>query len=524
MNTVRLNNIENLEADVINNTELEVLEIKNSSIDLPADLGKMQNLKELHLIKNKIEKLPVELLDLDQTFVFCESNQPASIQQASVILFDLQRKVVSKEQAVVFFNLLNENFDRISESDLDIVIEALDYRIEEVRVAALKMIERFSASAETINDKSTVSVIGTPETFAVKDILHRMKKVSVAVQNKLTPKTTHIVICQQPALEGKKLELGKYDLLCEKLFMEWLDSADKQFLVEKNDENKGALDNVSSMIMSGVEEQFEMAMTLMQTHGVSFELLTDLFIFFNKKSDEKLKRKAKAFFKKKAPKEALTYFTENKSRYYGIMEGHVHRSDFYQFLAENPFIDRFKIARIFSHTNYLMQASCLEQRVEFIQNLMEEGTLIIDWDITDELKEALLEIGKINTLVFSHSSYNEQYEWISELDVETLDIYSTGIKPSNEFAKIKNLRSISLPQYYEGFPEVLTQLPKLECIELQQEQFAKIPDSFKNLTNLKKILMYVVSPFDTPISQEVMDEKRALLPEGCKIIEKSHRD
>lgn len=520
MNTIQLKNIQNLDAQIINDKTIEVLEIKNSTISLPESLGSLQHLKELHLINNTIETLPVELLELENTFVFCERNEPASVQKASVILFDLQRKTISKQQASLYFQLLNNETENIGSDQQGLLINALDYKIEEVQNSALKALETVLTTIDTIAEKSFVSVLGTPETFTVEDIRHRMKNVNVGIQNKITAKTTHVVLGRIPSLLDKNIDLNTFQLVSEKEFTKWLDSADEQMLGSKNEDNEDALANVSAMLLGDDNEHIDMALTMMKTHGVSFELLTDLYIFFNKTKDAKLKRKAKTLFKKKAPKELLTYFDENKSSRYGIMEGQEYNSGFYSYLEENPFLDRFKIAKTFSQSNYLDMAKDHDQLVEFVNNLIENDTLEINWNIDEEIEKALLEINKIKTVVFKYTNYSKSYDWITSMDIENLDIYSTSIKINDSFENFKNLKSICVPQYFEGEIDALTKVTSLEYIELQDEQFIKMPDSLRNLTNLKEVKVYNGYRWDNPIPKEQIEAKQALLPEGC-IFEKS---
>ena len=524
MKNIHLDHIKTFDTALVSDPELAVLEVTNSTIAIPAEIGQFKHLKELHLVSNTLNKLPKEILELDQTFLFVEHNEPQTTQQAAVLLFDLQRGKISKRQATVFLDLLQSDLDNVTEGDLPILIDALDYKVEEIRLNALELLDLFLPEVEQVPEKSVVTFLGVPDQFTGEDIKPRLKNVGVSYQTKLTPKTTHVVLCVSPNLTGVTLD-EHIIVTTQDYFMTWLNEADKQLLSEQTEENKEALENVSAMLMGEDAEHIELALTMMKTHGVSHGLLTDLYIFYNKTDNAGLRRKAKTLFKKYAPKVLLNFFKEQQHSYYASMEGFTSNNNFYDFLEKNPVLDKYKIAKTFLKGRYIEMGATLEERVAFIKNLIVDGVLKIEWDVSKKTQAALKAIGTFETVVISSYFYKHDYAWLAELDIEKLDLYDSRIEALDDiknFKNLQNLKAISLASHGGKFPAVLAEIPSLEFIEMEEQQFADMPEAVRNLTNLKTVMLHMISSWDKPISEEVMKEKRALLPDGCQIKEKKY--
>lgn len=519
MKELIINNSTEIESAVFNNTALEKLTVSNSNLPIPKEIGKLTSLKELRLVNNTIASLPVELLDLEGTFVFLENNKPAAIQQVSLLLFDLQWKKITKPQAIVYFNLLQNNIVDIAQNEISIILDALDYKIEEVRLNALKLLNNL-LPLSTIKEKSVVTILGKFTSLSLSDISHRLDNLSISYQTKITSKTSHIILCNEPNLQNKTLDLTTKTVSTENNFLTWLNTADEQFLGKKTEENTDALENVSSMLLGDDPEHVELALQMMKTHGVSKELLTDIFIFFNLRQKNKTHlRRAKSLFKKYAPQELLTFLDENKSQY-GSMQINSSNMNFYNFLLKNPCINRERIAFYLNKKIFYDFAEDSKQKKEALAKLITNE--ILDISKLDHIPEEIQKVKGFKVLVCKRGPLylNHLPEWLGNLSIERLDLYKQETDLPMSFVNFKKLTHLCLPTYLDYFPEVVTKIPSLEVLEMSISQFKKVPEEIKLLTNLKKIFVYREwkDQFNS-----IQKEKAHLFPKGCIVSREDRR-
>ena len=507
-----------IEKAVFNNTSLEKLTIENSTVALPSEIGLLTNLKELKLVDNTITSLPKELFNLDKTFIFFENNKPAPMQEASLLFFDFQWGKITKEQAVIYLFLLQNQTDIITKEDINTILQSLDYRIESVRKNAEKVLNKW-LPITNIKENSVVTFLGQFDVLSLNDIAHRLDNLSIKYQTKITAKTTHVVLCNEPKVNTLKLDFETTIITTEDNFLNWLNKADIQYLTSNNDENEDALENVSEMLLSGNDENIELAIQMMKTHGVSKRLLGDLFIFFNRSSkDQKYFRKAKNLFKKNAPEELLTFLKEKGERHYNTYEIPYWHDDFYSFLKKTDFMDRMQIALALCKEKYYKMSKELKQEKKALLTLIENE--ILDISQLGKIPEKLIEIKGFSTLICRAIYGNvikEFPSWFSDLPIQRLDLYEQTLKLPESFRNFKSLTHLCLPTNLEEFPKVITQIATLEVLEMSMKQFELVPKEMKALGNLRKVMVY--KEWDDNFD-EIKEKKLAFFPTNCSITKK----
>lgn len=517
MKELVIENKDHIEGVVFENTDLEKLTISNCTLSLPKEIALLKGLKQLKLINNKVDSLPIELFDLENTFVFFEKNKPDFIQEAGLIYFDYQWKKISKELASIYLSLLQNDTQNLSKKQLNSVIQALDYRAETVRIGAHTLLSHWFPLEEIPQD-SLVSILGNFTVLTLNDISHRLDGLSISYQTKLTDKTTHVILCNEPAL--KNTDLNKKIISTEHNFLAWLDKADVQFLAQKTDENEDALENVSEMLHSDDPEHIEMALQMMKVHGVSKELLGDLFIFFNGRKNEKFFRKAKNLFKKNAPKDLLDFLSNNTTRYGGVYEIFTGNKEFYDFLKESNSMDAHQIAFALDKKTYYEIAKESKETKEALTKMIEHE--VLDISMLDEIPQEMMNLEGFTTLICQNNGLRLDHfpDWFAQLPIEKLDLYQQQIDLPESFSEFKNLTHICLPTYLETFPSVITKIKTLEVIEMTATQFALVPEEMKQLTQLRKVL--VCREWKDKFDQ-VKEVKKSFFPKDCEITKTERR-
>ncbi|QCE40935.1 hypothetical protein [Psychroserpens sp. NJDZ02] len=511
MKDLIIKNSKAVDCSVFNTVDLEKLTIQASTVAIPSEIGRLTNLKELRLIDNTLTNLPKELFDLDKTFIFFENNKPDAMREIGLLFFDFQWKKITKEQAIIYLFILQNDTDSITKNDISRLYDALDYRIESVRKNAQQLLNKW-LPLKRIEENAVIAILGKFDVLSLNDIAHRLDNVSVNYETKITSKTTHVILCNEPNLDTVKLTESKSIISTEQNFLAWLNKTDVQFLSKKNEENEDALDNVSEMLLSNNSENIELAIQMMKTHGVSKRLLGDLFIFFNRDSNnQKYYRKAKNLFKKNAPKELLTFLGGDHGSNYEIYPCN---EAFYAFLKETQVMDTMQIAFALCKDLYYSMSKELKKGEEALTALIKNG--ILDITPLHKIPEELKELKGFSTLICrNHFNKGSAFPyWFSQLPIARLDLYDQGIDLPENFREFKNLTHLCLPTYLEAFPSVITQIPTLEVLEMSMTQFERVPEEIKALSKLRKIMVF--REWDDKF-EEIKEQKKDFFPTNCNI-------
>ena len=517
MKELVIENKDHIESVVFENSELEKLTISNCVLSLPKEIALLKGLKQLKLINNRIDRLPKELFDLQNTFVFFEKNKPEFIQDAGLIYFDFQWKKISKEQATIYLALLQNETNDLTKEQLNTVLQALDYRVEAVRKGAQSLLSEWFP-LEEIPEGSLVSILGNFNVLSLNDIAHRLDGLSINYQTKLTAKTTHVILCNLPVL--KNADLSQKTIGTEENFLAWLDKADVQFLSKKTDDNVDALENVADMLRGEDPEYIELALQMMKVHGVSKELLGELFIFFNGRKHEKYFRKAKNLFKKNAPVDLIEFLDNNRTRYGGAYEIYSGDKDFYDFLKASNSLDRHQIAFALDKKTYYEIAKETKETKEALAKMINHE--VLDISVLGEIPEEVKTLKGFTTLLCNNRYLRIQEfpDWFHELAIQKLDLYDQDVELPETFAEFKELTDLCLPTYSESFPLVVTKMKTLEVIEMTATQFALVPEEIKQLTKLRKVTVY--REWEDKF-EKIKEEKKSFFPANCQITKKESR-
>ena len=471
MKEITLREINSLPNHIFEQLELEKLIISDSSIIVPKEIEKLVQLKELRFVGNINLVLPIEILKLKKTFILFENNQPEHIQLAGQLIFDYQRNKITESQAILYLQLLQgETIATHLQKEL---ILALEYRIKEIRTAALANLDLLVAEITTIPEKSVLAILGKTESFTLADIAPRLKNLNISYQTKITTKTTHIIIAHEPNL---KTEISSLPIITENVFFNWLNSVDKLFLSEKTDENKQAMENVIDMLNSTDITNVELAFEMMKTNGVSNELLTELLIFCNNSPHKTAIRKAKALFKKYGPKDFIDFLEKRNNRYLNTLEFYSGDESVYEWLIAHKVLDPLRIAFQLNKAIYFKYTSSLE-KFRFLQDRIAND----------------------------------------ELDLSPFNFDATP----HEVGQFTNLKTLKLGKNSKGinreenFPDEILQLTNLENLTINASHFLSLPDSIDKLVKLKNLTVRV--DYYKKVKKTAIELKKSLLPSNCQV-------
>ncbi|MDF2192091.1 BRCT domain-containing protein [Paraflavitalea sp. CAU 1676] len=515
MRTLLLQHTDGLPDDLLKGDDLVKLVVRNSTISLPANIGTQKQLKELHLIDCKVDALPAGLLQLHETFFFFERNEPANVQVAALVLYDHQRKKISREHAELYLDLLKS--DSTADCTDPLLYDALDYRLPAVRSAALARLHNMPVP-DSIAAGSVICIQGKPSAFNISDIKERLNNLQLKLTDKPNASVTHVIVAEEPGWNGKA-PAGK-SILTDQQFYQWLNKADQLFLSNDTEENKDARQNIADMLHSGDASNAELALQMLKTNGVSKALLTDLFLFYHKTQDKGLKRKAKQIFKQHAPEPVVTYLEANAHKHLGTLEVYTHFQSFIEWAESGGYLDVVKIALHNRDYSSLIAYGSLENSRKMMLQLIEDETLDLSEIRIDQFTPGLLATLPIRILISRGTMGcmipGEVLTSLHQVEVLILSnrhYVHTGLPDNME--SLTSLRQLQLG-VLDKFPKGILTIPQLEHLKIQQLQYTQFPAGAQWPASLRS--MIIQSQYWEKIDDADKQRLEATLPAGCEII------
>lgn len=516
MKTLVLQHIDQLPADLFAGNDIEKLVIRHSTVSLPPGIGEQKQLKELHLVGCTVGAIPAELLQLPHCFYFFERNEPVAVQCAAVVLFDVQWQKISAAQGALYLDLLQNGARSLAAVANEPLLQALDYRLAEVRSAALARLHQLPV-ADTIPAGSTICIKGKPTAFSVSDIMERLNTLGIKLADKPGADVTHVVVAGEPGWKGD-LPMDKV-LFTDQQFYQWLNTADELFLSADTDENKDARQNIADMLNSGDAANAALALQMLKTNGVSKELLTDLFLFYHATEDKSLKRKAKQVFKQHAPEPVISFLEANTHRYLGTMEVYTHFQEFINWAENTGHLDIVKIAaRKKEYSSCLSYASVATSRA-LLLTMIEEGVLDLSDTSITHIPPGLLDELPIHTLINRGNRpaiiQHDVLLTLRQVEVLNLDnIQYRDFGLPEDLSQLTRLRELHLGTL-DKFPYGVLTIPNLERLEIKQLQVEQFPQDAAWPATMHTIIVH--SQYWEKMDEAKKERLESSVPAGCTV-------
>lgn len=346
LNESPLNNLENLKGEL---PELTIFNLSNNKIQgISETFPNCPKLKELHLEGNQIQDFPDIVAQIPQVHTILLSNNnlkslPASLSQLKHLslltwirneknhLLDplFQLKTLNAEHyyfmyklehtIVKFIMALHKNKWSTEQQQTHINIYKLYYNhdwkalkavpyIDQIAALQLpyaplqnKLVEllyetsnqKFSLEQQKIQKTSEIVLLGKTE-LKIRDTQQKLKDLGIGYSQKVSNKTTHIVLGKNPP--ASKLKTWTRDdivLITAQQIQVYLNenSEDYYLLEEENKEDQVA--NVERLLLSSADDNVQLAFELLKSGGVPKEMMTLFLYIYMFNENKKYRAKAK---------------------------------------------------------------------------------------------------------------------------------------------------------------------------------------------------------------------------------------
>lgn len=490
---------------------------------LPAALGNLKNLVELHLTGNQLRSLPNSMSQLQQLErLYCDANDfdyfptiittlprlkylqisACALQDLPYATLHLQHiqevKFMAKShkktpyifaferllKTIRMYNIptVQQRFyleiirgdHRIVDLDQDALLQLLNCNIPTYIHQALNALEaRLCQSSPTVQHLPKAGdklIVRGKLNGKVSELKRRLQEQGIQTGVKLTHLTTHVLIGSMPGDLQSIVDQG-LSLLTEQQLIAHLNQVQKPYLLDTDRiEN---VEQVRALLHSEQLENILLGLQFIKNGGFPQELLTELFLIYKLNKDQKIKRSIYEIVGQYAPLEFVTALKSRKPIGSGISERtRCHNLEYYCQMGD---LDRRYIAF------YLLQ----KERYGYLFALFNLQT-------TD--KQAYFS----NVMDRGHLS-------LANLELTYLP---------DDFGALPNLTHLDIS--YNKFAEVPTQL--FDCIHLKSlyirglYKLHRAPQALWNIPHLETIYVGYNNHWlgNTPAEGLVIDGKRII--------------
>lgn len=295
---------------------LETLNLNyNKLTELPETLEELTELKHLGLLRNKLSKFPEAVLKLPKlTELFLDKKwyntltekYPTVLKRIAYVFTHspLEKRyarplanICNKNQynwhfRAVLFNLLANNSQKIDQlASFDDLLAATDVlQIEVIRLKALEYLSKKAKSSfpKTLKQGACIAIVGK---IGIKkpELKAKLKVHGIGYSSKVNDKSTHLLIGQMPK-EGYKLAQEKdIPIVTEKNILDYLEQVNNPYLLtgsqEEQVENQ---ESIGNLLVSGLDDNIRLALTLFQEGGFPKGLITELLVAKGLNSNKKI--------------------------------------------------------------------------------------------------------------------------------------------------------------------------------------------------------------------------------------------
>lgn len=330
---------------------------------LPAALGNLQGLVELHLTGNQLRYLPNSMSQLQQLErLYCDANDfdyfPTVItalprlkylQISARALHDLPYDILSLQhiEEVKFMAKSQKNtpyifaFERllktirmhnipaaqqrfyleiirgdhhISDLDQNALLQLLNSNIPTYINQALNELEtrlcQGPLAAQRLPKTGDKLIVRGKLNGKISELKHRLQEQGIQTGVKLTNQTTHILVGSMPGDLQPVLEQGLL-LLTEQQLIAHLNQVQKPYLLDTN--RAEGVEQVRALLHSEQLENILLGLQFIKSGGFPQELLTELFLIYKFNKNQKIKRCIYEIVGQYAPLDFVTALKSRKS-------------------------------------------------------------------------------------------------------------------------------------------------------------------------------------------------------------------
>ncbi|WP_348798559.1 leucine-rich repeat domain-containing protein [Flavobacterium adhaerens] len=510
--------------------DLEDFCIKHGQVEeIDREIGSLSKLYSLQISDTALKSLPVEIDQLLKlrTLIICENKQLTHLPESIFTLPLLERVELSKNgfpsteakkifeeglnaktekrQLAVFLALLQKNNEYVAtHGTFEDAFAALNSSVGMLRTNTLLWIGNTVSTSlldNPIVSGSEVYIVGK-FSKSLGDIKAEVQALGATVTNKISTKTTHILVGEKPG-----------DILNK------VTSSTIQWVTESNQNKIGVSENLQmdiaedfpqeqilSLLLSSDDSNVSMAIELIREYNATSVFETELFISYQYATDKKVKKEIEQLIKVFGSENLQTVLAGK----YGFKSASEKKIEEYiNTFSEKAGLDKLKIAyTVFRKTQFkafeyllvhgtsaikkeVLEAS-IDRNYDYYgeKNKVEEGQIYIVSDEIVELKD------RIRKITWRGGKYKEFPVYITELELlESLDISQSSFsKLPKEIANLSNLKKLNISTAaFKKFPDEILGLHKLEELILSngtshtRYSISKVPESIGQLKNLKKL-------------------------------------
>lgn len=445
-------------------TELSKLEILdcggNSFKDIPTAITKIKSLKRLSIDARLLNQVPIGLADLDANIELKITNKGIQVytKVRSIEQFwkrNRQAKFTKKYKRFVLGLIQEEKLNpSITNKDLYAV---LNCGVQDLLTQALSLLEQRIQAKEIGKEqafqKGQAILFNGKLNTSTNRLKNRLKDLGFQTVSKLNSKVKHVVLGKAPKIKTYQ-ELANCQLWTETVLIEQINQLETPYLLtQKGEEQVNSIENIRALLMSQNEDNVLLGIELLENGGCPKELFTTVFLVYKCKSTAAIR---KAILRLMGQYASSDYIDALKKRS-DITNSHVYEAthcknlEYYHQKADLDLKelcfylwDNYKLGVVFS-LKYLPSAD----KLTYLENMMSEQQLMLR---ARQLTDLPPELGQLKELL-------------------VLDIVDNPI---------------------EYFPEALFILPKIETLNMGYNPFCNraVLEALIKIPSLKNIALY----------------------------------
>ncbi len=532
---IRWVDLETLPEEIGEFTALEELILEGTKIQhLPTNLNKWKKLRSIRLGDNQLEVFPLELCYCKKlTRIDVQSNQLKNLPLAIAKMQNLEWFNGANNPLTAFppfildadLTQLEWKFDAglHNEVDLKSLINRSDYRdlTEELRryyfylhcnlvefmktIPASGLRAAFNASFKTVKTRAVeyatqdnletlkegnVVLVNTKLNQKKTVLKEKLSPLGIKVVNKMSPEVTHVLVSFS---NNTKLELLPKDInwkwITEAQLTTYINEKMPSYLVADSqaavEEGTSMIAKVSELVMSGQEDNWELAVELVKGGGLPVELFTDLFIINKLTENAALRKETKKILLENIQETHLVQIIQSRKRLQfsssqGLKWHENMQNRILEWTTDTP-IDRVRLAY-----------ACY-QKMEVGQGLiLNEGASIWSKKVIEQN-------------ILKHNGFFEL--WTSD---SLLQLFTTLKGISCYIYGKKSLNYVNVPQDRKSpffIPASIANLKELEKLELRFVRMEEIPlAALTQLKKLKEVVLYTDRDVDLQPWKDVVPD------------------
>lgn len=509
-------------------SELRILDLRRNKLKgLPPSLNHCAGLTTLRLASNKLKAVPEVvwhaggLKTVDGLKGYPNGWRKRAFEAFYAAVHRLDRPPAVKAR---MFDLFRGRPDR--STPMPELFESLTVPHDALRSAARdEILRRGGYAARPVKAGDGVAVLGRIHGKRT-DLKERLKGVDIHYGTQVGPKTTHVVVGDNPkAWDG--VERPGLVFCAESALMETLDALDTPYLIEEAEESPEAAADVAEMLTSPDRDTVAMGLELVSAGGMPDAVQTALFYVAKGLGDKKLGAKARKILKVHgSPKVRKAVAQRSKLFSTGEKAESKTASALGDYRRLAPELDWPRMALWIKRDHgvglrFAALAGDEAIRREAFSRMITDGVLDLYTHFSGYMPS-----------FYNHYAWHEAQPLPVEAfgfpEITGMDLRGCRAEALRAgIGDLRNLRTLDLRgNFLSTLPTAMGALTGLEVLHLGNNRFDAFPSAVvKRLTGLKRLTFVGnrgPSATERPAILTVPDEVRAALPD-CAIEDGLHR-